>query len=335
MKIPPFRTLISSRPLITTVLVILLLFLGALSTYSQKKSHQNLLTAVTAPPDSTLETVGGVTNILFLGYGGEGHEAPELTDSMILISLRHSDHSVRLISIPRDIWSDTLNAKLNSAYHTGNSQGAGQGLALSKKEVSTLLGVPVNYTLALDFTSFVRLIDAVGGIDVDVPRTLDDYQYPIPGQEKAEPESARYEHLHFEKGLTHMDGKTALKYSRSRHAAGDEGTDFDRSTRQQLILSAFEQKLISSQTLLSPSKIQDIFSSVKEGLVTDIGDAEFTAFLKYFLAYSKAGGAPRVVELSSQFKNPKDKSPYGGQWVLIPARGISEVQSYVAKSLAE
>lgn len=294
---------------------------------------RSLVTGFVADPAVNLLSSDGRTNLVFLGLGGEGHQAPDLTDSMILVSLRHSDSSISLVSVPRDLWVDTLKAKINTAYHYGNSRREGGGRDLAKSAVAEVLGVPVHYAVALDFDGFIKAIDAVGGIEVDVERTFDDSQYPIPGKETAEPESARYETLHFDAGRQPMDGVTALKFTRSRHAEGDEGTDFARSARQQKIIMAFKDKLFQTQTLLNKDRLQAVIGSFQSSLDTDIPESDYGSFLRFFLTFEQAGSVTKSISIDEFLLNPKNKAPYQGQWVLVPARDWQELHTYVKQSL--
>lgn len=313
-----------------SLVIIALLFIGFLLI---NRHTRNLARGLVTDPAVNLESSDGLTNVLFLGLGGEGHESPDLTDSIMLVSLKHEDNSVALISVPRDIWVDTLKAKINTAYHYGNEKRDGGGRDLSKSAVGEVLGLPVHYVLALDFDGFIKAIDAVGGIEVNVERTFDDYQYPIPGRETAEPESERYEHLHFDAGPTHMDGKTALKFARSRHAEGEEGTDFARSLRQQKIILAFKDKLLETKTFLSKDTMQEVLGSFQASIDTDIKEEDYGSFLKFFLSFESSGQSLRSIHLEDLLQNPRSAAPYGGQWVLIPAVSWQAIHDYVHSSL--
>src|SRR3989344_5610691 len=124
--------------------------------------------------DSGLESDNGRTNVLLLGIGGMGHEGPDLTDTIILASVDKDAKDVVLISIPRDLWVPNLAAKINSAYAYGQEKQNGQGLDLAKKTVSTLLGLPVHYAFRIDFDGFIRGVDLVGGLDIDVENSFAD-----------------------------------------------------------------------------------------------------------------------------------------------------------------
>lgn len=315
------------------LIIVSLLLLSGVGLVIANRQTRNIVSGIVTDPAENLVTTNGRTNLVFLGMGGKGHDAPDLTDSIIFASLRHSDHSISMVSIPRDVWVDSLEAKINTAYHYGNERREGAGKDLSKSAVSEVLGLPVHYVLALDFEGFVKAIDAVGGIDVEVERSFDDYKYPIPGRENAEPESTRYEHIHFEKGLTHMDGLTALKFARSRHAEGDEGTDFARGERQQKIMRAFANKLFQSKTLLNPDTLKQVYSSIESSVDSNIQDKDYGSFLHFFLSFQQAASPISSLSIEEYFYNPKNKSPYQGQWVLVPKRDWNEIHDYLKKSL--
>ncbi|MEK9207226.1 MAG: LCP family protein, partial [Patescibacteria group bacterium] len=237
-------------------------------------------------------------NLLLLGRGGGKHEGPNLSDTIIFASLDLKNPKVTLVSLPRDLWSADLNGRINSAYAVGETKRKGGGLVLSESVVSKIIGQNIDYGIVIDFSGFVKAVDLMGGIDVNVDRAFDDYQYPIKGNENelcghteeevvtftasnsAETElpgffPCRYEHLHFNKGLQHMDGETALKYVRSRHAKGNEGTDFARSQRQEKTIKAFMDKVFSLQILVNPAKIVGLYSAVNGSIDTNIKQNEF------------------------------------------------------------
>lgn len=302
--------------------------------YARSQNARNVVSGVVSSPADVLHSDAGRTNVLLLGVGGEGHKGGDLTDSMLFISLGLEGQTAKIIPIPRDIWVDSLAAKMNTAYHYGNERGDGEGRNLAKQAVTEILGIPVHYVLVLDFQGFVKAIDAVGGIDVEVERTFDDYKYPIPGLETAEPESARYEHVHFDQGTTHMDGETALKFARSRHALGDEGTDFARAARQEKILLAFRHKVLSTQTFFSPDAIDGLKNSLTSSIDTDIGSREQASFFKVFLGLGSLDNIESL-SLTEYLQNPKITKNYGGQWVLVPTPTLETLQTYVQESLAK
>ncbi|MGD0834772.1 MAG: LCP family protein [Candidatus Dormibacteria bacterium] len=201
-------------------------------------------------------------NIALYGYGGDGHDGAFLTDSIMVISIqpqRDAPPRVAEISIPRDWYVPMYNSagkeedlgRINQAYEDGMLYGdggvaAGQELsggAMADAALSTLLGIPIDYFVGVDFSAFDQAVDAVGGIDIDVPVAFTDDEYPA-GECNSDSTCA-FETVSFAAGEQHMDGATALEYARSRHGDNGQGTDFARSGRQQLIIAALEQKVLS------------------------------------------------------------------------------------------
>jgi len=261
----------SLRKLVPFVLIIGILCALAifLTTFSGSTTVVNL-----NPFGSSLKSSNGKVNVLFLGITGEGFDGPNLTDTIMVASYNLKTNEVYLISIPRDLWLPEFKGKVNSVYETGLSQN--NGLSLAKTVIGNILGIPINYGLRIDLKGFIQAVDAIGGVDVNVSNSFDDYNYPIAGKEddmcgNSEKEidfssddakklnidpgkktvlilsdgsiatdsaqedmgakyfTCRYEHIHFDKGLTHMDGANALKFARSRHGTNGEASDFASS----------------------------------------------------------------------------------------------------------
>lgn len=294
----------------------------------------NVADGLTSNALDILQSTSGRTNVAFLGIGGEGHSGSDLTDSIILFSYHHDTRSISLIPIPRDVWIESMKAKVNTAYHYGNENNVGGGMTLAKQAVSEVVGMEVHYVAVLDFAGFEKLIDIIGGIDLVVDNSFDDYKYPIPGKETALPESERYEHVSFKAGQTHMDGALALKFARSRHALGDEGTDFARSKRQEKVIAAFKDKILSTSTLFNLQTLQNIRTAIADSLDTDIGDTEAGAFIRLFLSVANNSAPANSLSLVDLFYNPQNLKPYAGQWVLIPKISWEDVHAFIAQELA-
>lgn len=291
--------------------------------------HTSSLATTVLDSNPLPQTASGNTNVAILGIGGEGHEGADLTDTILILTLNRAKPA-KIISIPRDVWLDSLQTKINAVYYYAKQQDESQALARTKSALSELLGQPIHYAAMIDFNGFIKLIDILGGITVNVPNTFDDYKYPIPGQENAIPESLRYEHLHFEAGSTQLDGVTALKFARSRHAEGVEGTDFARSERQKLIIEALKSKIFSSNTLLNFETLSAIFNNLQSSVKTDIQPADYRGFFELALKLKNSNSTLQTAALTSYLTNPPNLKPYGGAWVLIPS---AELKSYVATFL--
>ncbi len=215
----------------------------------------------------------GRINILLLGMGGKNHDGGLLTDTIILASLDTVGKKVALFSIPRDLtvplegygWK-----KINNVNAYAEMKSAGSGGLATSQAVSDILDIPIDYYVRADFDGFINIVNELGGVNVYVENTLEDYRYPIMGKEDDPNYDGRYEHLYLEKGWKEMDGELALKYARSRHAAGAEGSDFARSRRQQKILEAVKEKAISKYVLFKPQMIGNIIGEVQNHVNTNL-----------------------------------------------------------------
>ncbi len=275
----------------------------------------------------------GRTNILLLGAAGGDYIAADLTDTVMFVSLDHQTGKVLVLSLPRDIWIPALRTKLNAVYHYRELIG-------TKETVSEMLGQPVGYGLLINFNLFTRVVDALGRVEVEVVRSFDDYQYPIPGKENdlcdGDPEfQCRYEHIHFEAGKQIMDGETALKYVRSRFAEGEEGTDFARSERQQRLLLAIKNRILSRRVLSSPRKIIRLIKVVLASIETDIPREKYDDLLKLALRFRSKNLQMVVLDEDYLITPPPSQEKYDGQWVLIPKSGDwQEVHEYIKSLLS-
>lgn len=297
-------------------------------------------------------------NLLLLGIGGGKHEGPNLTDTIIFASIDQSKNKTVLFSIPRDLWIPDINAKINTAYAVGEDKKKGGGLILTKAVVSKIVNQPIDYVVRIDFDGFIKAVDMVGGLDIEVEKTLDDYEYPIEGKEndacghteedvqklataaaQLEAFPCRYTHFHVDKGLQHMDGETSLRFVRSRHGLGEEGTDFARSARQAKVISSFKSRLLSAQTLLNPMKMISLYETMSANIDTDIEQSEFDDFVRLFQKMKGVKIQSAVLDMGDEDKgrfgllaNPQTAIEYDNQWVLIPRLGngnFAEIQKYV------
>lgn len=224
----------------------------------------------------------GRINILLLGMGGKGHNGGKLTDTIILASIKPKENEAAMISIPRDLTLPVTGhgwQKINSVNAYAEYNGEDGGLALSQA-VSDTLDIPVDYYVKADFQGFVDVINELDKVEVEVEHTLDDYKYPIRGRETAENYDSRYEHLHIEEGKQKMDGELALKYVRSRHAKGIQGSDFSRARRQQKVLQGAKRKFEETNMLLKPKLISDVLGELGDHVQTNLKPWEMVKLWK-------------------------------------------------------
>ena len=237
------------------------------------------------------ETLRGETdnriNILVLGMGGPSHPGGFLTDSMMVVSIRPNEKQVAMLSIPRDLYVPIEGYgqnKINSAFYDGYSGYSSKnctkknnnaqcrknamtaGADLASKTVSSVLGLPIHYYVTVEFEGFEKIIDNVGGIDVNVEKAIYDPYFPDDKMEGYVP-------FKIKAGSQHLDGKMALKYARSRETT----SDFDRASRQQKIALAFKEKALKTDFLTNPKKLSDVFSSLTDSLYTNFTLSEIKA----------------------------------------------------------
>ncbi len=270
------RTNVLKRILVilTTVLCAAILFAGTVKALvSLKILSLHTITGVAGTP--LPKDAYGHTNILLLGQGDEGHQGADLTDTMMLASIDPKTDSVVMLSIPRDLYltkpGDKMQpGRINEQYwnyrralefgpdkleRSAASQIAMRELA---DQLGKLLNVQIHHTIKVDFIGFVQAVDAIGGIEVDVPNGLVDTQYPGPNYS--------YQTFAISAGLQTLDGDTALKYARSRHST----SDFDRSKRQQMILKAFGEKVRTQGLLTKPDQIVSLMNIMQDHVETSM-----------------------------------------------------------------
>jgi LCP family protein required for cell wall assembly len=199
-------------------------------------------------------------NILLLGIDKRPDEQYARTDTMILVTVDPVTGKAGMLSIPRDLWVTIPGYgenRINTAHYVGDKNGyPGGGPALAMKTVQYNLGVPVHFYVRVDFDGFRRIVDTLGGIDIDVPQAINDPKYPD--------ENYGYDPFYIETGLQHLDGNTALKYARTRATLG---SDFDRARRQQRVLIAIREKALAIGAI---PRIPELWSTMADTVQTDL-----------------------------------------------------------------
>lgn len=260
----------------------------------------------------------GRTNILLLGYGGVGHSGNGLSDTMEVLSIDWKTNQMATLSVPRDLWVNVPGrgfSKINAANAYG-------GAPLASSTVSQILGIPIHYTVGLDFNGFSQIVDSVGGLDINVEHSFTDYQYPKGECIDATGVNCGLMTVHFDAGLQHMDGTKALIYVRSRHSIDNgEGTDFARSRRQQLAMTALKTKLLNLNTLANPVKVTELLNSVGNHLATTLSLGEISSLWSEVKSIDSSTVITRVIDTSPAGPLTSTRS-LDGQDILVPKRGI-------------
>ena len=210
-------------------------------------------------------------NILLLGIDERTtQKGPWRTDTMIMLTVDPTTKAAGMLSIPRDLWVPIPGFeenRINTAHFLGDfKEYPGGGPALAKKTVQLNLGIPIHYYIRVNFSGFEKVIDSIGGIDVEVPREINDPKYPD--------SNFGYDPLHIPAGQHHMNGQLALKYARTRHGS----SDFDRIKRQQQVVFAVRDRIMQFGLLsqLLP-KLPQLVDSVSDAIQTDIPLSELWA----------------------------------------------------------
>ncbi|MFH1971572.1 MAG: LCP family protein, partial [Patescibacteria group bacterium] len=314
----------SLKTLLASITILLLLFIFLFTNRKIDgifvKNYLSLFSDFIFTPTSKVQSKDNRVNVLILGKSGEGHTAPDLTDTIMFASISFIDPSIRLISIPRDIWIPEIRAKLNSAYYWGKEKDS-DGMFLSKKLVEGIMGHPIHYIVVFDFSSFIKIIDVLGGVEVNIDRSFIDEKYPIAGKENDLCDGdrlykCRYEIIQFEEGKQLMNGETALKFVRSRNALGDEGTDIAREQRQQKIIVAVKNTVLSSKTLLSTKKLWGIWDVLKETVETNFDESSAVVVARKIFDAREDIVSSVIPE--DFLINPPVSSRYDNQYVFIP-----------------
>lgn len=266
-------------------------------------------------PTTNLINTDGRTNLVVLGMGGEESKNQDLTDTIIFLSIDHSGSETLMLSLPRDLWLESMKAKVNTAYHYG-------GLDLVRSSLEEVLGQEIHDVFLIDFEGFKQAIDLLGGLEINIERGFDDYRYPIPGKENdpcgGDPEYlCRYEHLHFEAGEQVLDGTMALKYVRSRNAEGDEGTDFARAKRQQNLILALKNNLMTTKVIFDLKKVNGLLKIAQQSFTTDIRLEEYPLWVKLLLKFEREKIRNQVLD-GEQGLLYHPSIHYSGQWVILP-----------------
>ncbi|HEX5503906.1 MAG TPA: LCP family protein [Thermomicrobiales bacterium] len=292
---------------------------------------------------------GQRVNVLLLGFGGPGHDGAYLTDSIQIMSFDPVAGVATLISVPRDLWvfippyqgRGGYWGKINEAYTVGmgpvNTDDENLpysvhdgGGTLASKVVAEVTGIPIDYWVSLDFVGFRQFIDALGGVDVTVDKAFTDTHYPNNDDAALD---ASYKTVHFDCGPQHLDGERAIEYARSRYSPQD-GSDFARSHRQQLLMRAVKERVFRLDTI---PKVLDLLDALEGHVHTSFSFTE---------AKDLAGWAQEQIRDNRKFavhSTVIDEGPLlyhatssGGAYILLPRDGQGEygaIHEYVRAEL--
>lgn len=284
----------------------------------------------------------GRVNILLMGRGGPGADAPDLTDTMIVVSIDPINSEAGIVSIPRDLYVTLPEfgaMKINQAFYTGKSyvlnnsseinndvkrQADNKGYELAKSAVENVLGVPIHYRSIIDYKGFKEAIDTVGGVDIDVPKKVHE-NMRFDGQPYT---------LDVKPGQKHFDGFEALAYARSRYTS--EGGDFERSERQRLIIMALKDRVLSTDTFTNPAKVAGLLDNLGDHVKTDFSISDTNRLREIFRQIDT-----NKIESIGLVDPPHDyltTTTIGGLSVVLPKAGADNygaIHKYIRNTLKD
>ena len=298
----------------------------------------------------------GRINVLLLGILGADHQGGGLnTDTIMVASLEPKDNKLSLISIPRDLWvtdpgKDTK-SKINAVYEYGEEKGPGQGIADMENMVGQITGIQIDYTAVVSTQGFSQLVDAVGGVDVNLTKPFDESaqfadvsvcdtdtftvptgqfqtktnkkgkvtaQYPL--CKNATPECGGDFHLPV--GKNTLSGSQALCFVRSRY----ETSDFERAKRQQLLIQQLKQK-VTQLGFNEFGKINSILDTLGNNVQNDMQLWEMRRLFDLYNGMNSPQIFQRVLEDSKQglLYSPQ-ATPETGYILLPTGDDYSQIQ---------
>lgn len=249
-------------------------------------------------------------NILLVGYGWHDHDGWQLADTIMVASYDTDLHSVSLLSLPRDLLVIThedkigrINSVMSRAYNSNGQNIQAAAVTLSQK-VEKITGLTIPYYAMIDFDGFVKIVDSLWGIDINVPQHFLDMQYPVDW-------NGEYEIFELPEGMNKLSGPNTLKYARSRHST----SDFSRSKRQQSIIKAIMSKIMSSENF-SISKFKELYTNYTSIVKTNISLDHMIWLLQYDTAMPTMHSFGYTMQCSNDIR--KTMIPW---CVLRPANG--------------
>lgn len=259
-------------------------------------------------------------NFIILGYDyrQDQFETELNTDTIILAKYQTDNHTLKLISLPRDLWDYQSQQKINRIYQ--NSLATNLPITNTKSEFSRLTGQPINKILVLSTQNIIELTNLIGGVDIYLEKGFTDDQYPnqayIDNPKSGQP---IYQTISFPSGQIHLDSSNVTQFIRSRKSTDD----LDRINRQQLLIEALIQKLKSPSFISNPQNLVNLYNYWQNSIQTDFTDQDLlnVAFrLKTNLPHLNI--SRKQLEIGTK---PQEGDIYhplnfiNRQWVFIPS----------------
>jgi LCP family protein required for cell wall assembly len=280
----------------------------------------------TPPIPSDSNVTGRAWNILLLGSDNDGkYNFPALlTQVMMIVHIDTVNNTVTMVSIPRDSWVNVPEVggmhKIDQAFILGATQrnNFDDGVRLARLTVEKDYGITIDRYAWVGLSGFARVIDTLGGLDIDVTHPVVDDIYPDDTGANANNPNA-YKRLYFAPGPQHLNGLQALEYVRTRHS--DLVGDIGRTQRQQQVLQALKQKLNVSSVL---GNLQQLFADLTGSVYTDLSENEMLGFAGF--GHGLSGNAIQHITLGpgsgnqdyGDYASVYDSSIGANQDVVVP-----------------
>jgi polyisoprenyl-teichoic acid--peptidoglycan teichoic acid transferase len=290
----------------------------------------------------------GRINILLLGMRGENVPGGGLlADTIMVMSIKPDENKAALMSIPRDLYVDNPGwgnkTKINAVYAAGEENGKKQGISDMEKVVGDVTGIPIHYAVTINFAGFTDLVDALGGVEVDLdqpfteslqfqePHVCDPNVFTVPtGQYQYKKDKkgrivAQYPlcinkdaecggSFELPAGKNILDGQKALCYARARYSTND----FERAKRQQIIIQQIKAKALQIGTLTDFGKVNGVLNALGNNVRTDMEPWEMQKLFSLYQKMSNPQIYQRVLENTDEglLYNPPE-TPEAG-YILLP-----------------
>lgn len=255
---------------------------------------ENVKRLVSSDDNFLLGESEGRINFLILGQGGAKHDGPYLTDTIMVVSIKPDTKQVAMISLPRDLVVPIPGyglRKINSANAYGEAAGQKKGAELTSQVVSEVLKIPIHYYARLSFSGFATVVDDLGGVPITINTGFSDPEYPT--------DTNGYTTVIFKPGWQILNGEQALQFVRSRHGTNGEGSDFARANRQQQVLLALKEKLLSPATFLNPSLSLRLYRTLNDSIETNLSASEAVRLIQIAKDVDTANIITRVFDTSA------------------------------------
>lgn len=350
------KSLSKKRKIIRSIVIILVVIILGIAGFlayklfmaGNKSLKGDMFSVFTTKP--LKEDSNGRSNFLILGTSEDDpdHDGADLTDSMLVVSIDQNKKNIYMFSIPRDLYVEYGEAcsagyagKINAYFSCSNGgttkDDEQDRLTKTQKFVGNIFGMDIQYGVHVDHTVIKNIVDAIGGIDVDIegsggaPGILDrNFDWRC---------NYTCYYVKYDNGVHHLDGEHALYLSMARGDTaptyGLGNSNFDREKNQQKIIIAIKKKATSSGTLTDITKVTKIIDALGDNLRTNLEASELRTAVNV-LADTKDSAIHRLDLYDSS--NPLVESAnYGGASVVVPTAGVydySDIRAYIKKNLS-